>query len=207
MTRETEKIKEAQISKAMLSIENRVRHAYNQGYEQGLIASKQEPCEDVCEWFEQYVNIATDIVELRFSDGTVKRAKRGLYMRDIEENIRKMLIDQIANEKKQEPCEDAISRQAVDEIKELMTDINGNTVYAVRMSDIRQLQSVTPQQKTGYWIEIAQYSDGKHKIECSECKSHIFDRGHANSFNVKNKYKYCPNCGAKMESEGKNETE
>ena len=57
---------------------------------------------DVCEWFEQYVDIATDIVELRFSDGTVKRAKRGLYMRDIEKSIRKMLIDQIANEKKQE---------------------------------------------------------------------------------------------------------
>lgn len=53
-------------------------------------------------------------------------------------------------------------------------------------------------QKTGHWIEIAQYSDGNHKIECSECKSHIFDRGHANSFNVKNKYKYCPNCGARM---------
>ena len=113
--------------------------------------------------------------------------------------------------------EDAISRQAVDEIKELMTDINGDTVYAVRMSDIRQLPSVTQKsdnkyrkkakrwknkwlksQKTGHWIEIAQYSDGNHKIECSECESHIFDRGHANSFNVKNKYKYCPNCGCRM---------
>ena len=66
-------------------------------------ALEKEPCDDVCEWFEQYVDIATDIVELRFSDGTVKRAKRGLYMRDIEKSIRKMLIDQIANEKKQEP--------------------------------------------------------------------------------------------------------
>lgn len=57
---------------------------------------------DACEWFEQYVDIATDIVEFRFSDGTVKKAKRGLYLRDIEKSIRKMLIDQIANEKKQE---------------------------------------------------------------------------------------------------------
>ena len=77
------------------------------------LALEQEPCDNVCEWFEQYVDIVTDIVELRFSDGTVKRAKRGLYMRDIEKSIRKMLIDQIANEKKQEPCTDAISRQAV----------------------------------------------------------------------------------------------
>lgn len=58
--------------------------------------------------------------------------------------------------------------------------------------------SLSSQPKTGHWIEIAKYSDGNHKIECSECESHIFDRGHANSYNVKNKYKYCPNCGAKM---------
>ena len=44
-----------------------------------------------------------------------------------------------------EPSGDLISRQAFDEIKELMTDINGDTVYAVRMSDIRQLPSVNPQ--------------------------------------------------------------
>ena len=57
-------------------------------------------------------------------------------------------------------CEDAISRQVVDEIKELMTDINGDTVYAVRMSDIRQLPSVTPQQKIGH---------------CKECKYFEYD--------------------------------
>lgn len=45
----------------------------------------------------------------------------------------------------QEPCDDAISRQTVNEIKELMTDINGDTVYAVRMSDIRQLPPVNSQ--------------------------------------------------------------
>ena len=43
----------------------------------------------------------------------------------------------------QEPCDDAISREDAEECKELMTDINGDTVYAVRMSDIRQLPSVT----------------------------------------------------------------
>lgn len=73
-----------------------------QAYKIAIQALEQEPCDDVCEWFEQYVDIATDIVEFRFSDGTVKKAKRGLYLRDIEKSIRKMLIDQIANEKKQE---------------------------------------------------------------------------------------------------------
>ena len=73
--------------------------------------------------------------------------------------------------------------------------------------DFLDLPSVTPQEpKTGHWIEVAKYSDGKHEIECSKCGSHIFDRGHANSYIVKEKYKYCPRCGAKMvepqESEG-----
>ena len=47
MNRKSEEIKEKQISKAMLSIENRVRHVYNQGYEHGIKASKQEPCEQI----------------------------------------------------------------------------------------------------------------------------------------------------------------
>ena len=52
--------------------------------------------------------------------------------------------------------------------------------------------------RKGHWIEVAKYSDGKHKIECSECGNYIFDRGHANSQNVKEKYKYCNYCGASM---------
>lgn len=63
--------------------------------------------------------------------------------------------------------------------------------------EIEGLPPVNPQ-RTGHWIEVAKYSDGKHKIECSECGNHIFDRGHANSYNVRKKYKYCPSCGARM---------
>ncbi len=106
---------------------------------------EQEPCDDVCEWFEQYVDIATDIVELRFSDGTVKRAKRGLYMRDIEKSIRKMLIDQIANEKKQDSCEDAISRKSVLEGK-ISAIISGQAIDVIPVHFIKQLPSVTPQE-------------------------------------------------------------
>ena len=39
---------------------------------------------------------------------------------------------------------DAVSRTDIDEMKEIMTDIKGNSVYAVRMEDIRKLPSVTP---------------------------------------------------------------
>lgn len=81
---------------------NLVDASHREAFDMAIKALEQEPCDNVCEWFEQYVDIATDIVELRFSDGTVKKAKRGLYLRDIEKSIRKMMIDQIANEKKQE---------------------------------------------------------------------------------------------------------
>jgi Zn finger protein HypA/HybF involved in hydrogenase expression len=91
-----------------------------------------------------------------------------------------------------QPCEDCISRQAAIRIA------SGYCHPANIAAELAKLPPAQPKIKTGHWIEIAQYSDGKHKIECSECGSHIFDRGHANSFNVRNKYKYCPKCGAKM---------
>ena len=82
----------------------------------------------------------------------------------------------------QEPCDDAISREDVEECKELMTDINGDTVYAVRMSDIRQLPPVT--QKSGKWIYVLD-ADGFYI--CSECS---YGNEYADNF--------CPWCGAKM---------
>ena len=108
---------------------------------------------DVCERFEQSIDIVADIVEFRFSDGTVKRARCGLYMRDIEESLRKMLIDQMANEKKQEPCENCISRQAVnelvDELARAISDerccISRGRSTATIMRDIFHLPPVTPQ--------------------------------------------------------------
>ena len=104
----------------------------------------------------------------------------------------------------QEPCEDCISRQAVLDILKDKWNMfsDANDAMQESIDTIETIPSVIPQPKTGHWIEIAQYSDAKHKIECSECGNHIIDRGHANSFNVKNKYKYCPNCGCRMESEG-----
>ena len=101
-------------------------------------------------------------------------------------------------------CEDAISRQAVKrlledrflELQKRHDDQRYETNYC--LNSILELPIVTTQPKTGHWIEVAKYQDGKHKIKCSECESHIFTRGHANSYAVKEKYKYCPRCGARM---------
>lgn len=59
--------------------------------------------------------------------------------------------------------------------------------------------SVQPKPKTGYW-EWVQYDSNPEigNFHCSECNFMPA------SFNWASKHlKYCPNCGAKMESEGK----
>lgn len=103
----------------------------------------------------------------------------------------------------QEPCEDCISRQAVIDL------INADWEYEGLEVEINNLPSVTPKletvtefadrcrecgarygkllkQKTGHWILRDDI------CKCSNCKdiSPVL-------------HNYCPNCGAKMESEDK----
>jgi len=75
-----------------------------------------------CEWGRMTFESASGILQFEFSDGTVKRVKQAEL----------------------EPCDDAISRAVLDEMKEIMNDINGNPHYVVRMEDIRKLPPVTP---------------------------------------------------------------
>ena len=81
-----------------------------------------------------------------------------------------------------EPCEDAISRQAVIDA----CDQSINLFEAV--DRIRELKPVTSQPKTGHWI-IKSHVYGV--TSCSEC-----------GFELRiDNTNYCPNCGAKMENE------
>ena len=95
------------------------------------------------------------------------------------------------------PCDDAISRQAV---IEKLNELDWQELYLpihFKKHIIDKLPSVT--QKSGKWIdkEISNpdypFQDRKI-IECSKCHYGIVQArlGYTN---------YCPNCGAKMESE------
>jgi len=84
-----------------------------------------------------------------------------------------------------EPCEDAISRQAVLDL------VNSDWKYEGLETDVASLPPVTPQSKTGHWIEeIDDYGEviGWHCDKCYE------DSG----FTTDCKWNHCPNCGAKM---------
>lgn len=89
------------------------------------------------------------------------------------------------------PCEDTISRQAVDKlIDELARAISDERCFIPRgrstatiMQDILDLPSVSTE-KTGHWIE----DENEMKVWCSECGEENDECS-----------KYCPNCGAKMQ--------
>lgn len=95
-----------------------------------------------------------------------------------------------------EPCEDAISRQAVlSEIEAVCfskrwskfradNGSNGERDYLINY--IKQMPPVQTEPKTGHWSH-----DGSHwenRFICSECGYKLFDEP----------TNYCPNCGCRM---------
>ncbi|MBQ1297139.1 MAG: hypothetical protein IIY21_24050 [Clostridiales bacterium] len=82
----------------------------------------------------------------------------------------------------QEPCEDAISRQAVLDMMQMR--ISGKELYKA----VYELPLVNPT-KTGHWIFVDKAHEHAH---CSEC-----DYGDVDLLDGR-PHNYCPNCGAKM---------
>ena len=100
----------------------------------------------------------------------------------------------------QEPCTDAVSRDAVLNIVSLHTLTIDESVEAVK-----RLPSVT--QRSGEWIKVKSGDkDFPESIVCSRCSnenSHLdFNENAEPIGKVFVTSKFCPNCGAKMESEG-----
>lgn len=112
-------------------------------------------------------------------------------------------LDMAIKALEQEPCEDCISRQAVlDAMSHNWKHIcfvsrrkqptkGEKAVYLDMREMVRQMPSVTPQQKTGKWIDC---SDEGY-VECPFC-------GHATTCedNI-DELHYCFYCGARMEAE------
>ena len=95
----------------------------------------------------------------------------------------------------QEPCEDTVSRQAVHETIEKwagsMAVLVALPTREVRplLDSIHKLPSVTPQQKTGKWIDD----------KCSVCGKGIENLIDSREWYRNEEPKFCPFCGIKME--------
>ena len=59
---------------------------------------------------------------------------------------------------------------------------------------IHYVPTVEPERKTGRWEEVKNSDGASHDYRCSSCHRYRFHNGE-----MRSKYKYCPNCGAKME--------
>ena len=102
-------------------------------------------------------------------------------------------LEEIAKALEQQPCEDAVSREAVEDIV-MWYDGQGEM-----LDEIQKLQSVQTKPKTGHW-EWVQY-DYNPKLgnwHCSECRCVVVECVDKNEKGGIPLYKYCPQCGARM---------
>lgn len=114
--------------------------------------------------------------------------KRLLSEKICDQNEGEKTIDALQNAIKaleQDPCEDAVSRQAVLEV--IRKCHCEEWVKADIGAPIEVLPSVTPQPKMGRWIDV----DGIW-FKCSECDAH-------RKMMPAYKEYYCPNCGRRMQ--------
>ena len=109
-------------------------------------------------------------------------------------------LDMAISALKQEPCEDAISREDVIKLVECSGyDLQFRTDNADMCDDVRKLPSVTPSRRKGHWIEER---DDYGEIQGWHCSNCYEDSG----FTTDCKWDSCPNCGADMrESEVSND--
>ena len=89
-----------------------------------------------------------------------------------------------------EPCEDAISREAVKEIINDIRDCISVEGYCAILERLKKLPSVTPSRPIGHWIET-EY----HRWRCSVCR----EKGISEWDNIHDvRTNFCPDCGADM---------
>ena len=92
---------------------------------------------------------------------------------------------------KQEPCEDMVSRDAMWDVLQRLYGTEGELV-----EELMSLPPVLPMPKMGKWIMS---DDGLYRPICNRCAAHPW-KGYIPSVEeATNVFKFCPNCGAKMQ--------
>ena len=60
-------------------------------------------------------------------------------------------------------------------------------------------EAPTIKPKCGKWVEIGENKDGTHNIKCYSCGAKYKSKGHANSYYTKQRFRFCPWCGVRMD--------
>ena len=128
---------------------------------------------------EQWQELKETITEMRDNNGTGTQQEVCKFLANYMEILEKQM---------QQPCEDCISREAVDEY---ITNLLSGYLYdeeRTRLEDLTayiwELPSVQPTRPTARWERFVD-----DYIKCSKCGEMVkFYRN----------YKYCPNCGSEM---------
>jgi DNA-directed RNA polymerase subunit RPC12/RpoP len=90
--------------------------------------------------------------------------------------------------------DDLISREAVRNIVNDIRDCISVEGYWAILERLKKLPPVNPT-KTGHWIDTNSESFEFHRIyKCSECGNTQIEYPE----NIYRRFRYCPNCGAKM---------
>lgn len=101
-------------------------------------------------------------------------------------------------------CEDVISRQSVLEQIYLWSKdefLRVTNPFNYLRKRINSLPSTTSQSKTGHWVKYCRPRCGEQHYQCTSCGYYV-NFGQWGEVYTK-QFKYCPNCGIKMEGEQK----
>lgn len=167
---------------------------------------EQDLCADAVEQLKNYTHgkkntdkVEISVLALNRIIKTLSHEPKTIQEKQAEsEKYQKVFDDGYANgyaqarfDYEQEPCEDCISRQAV---LDLIADYDLSMGQVVKC--IHALPPVTPQPKTGHWIECMPRGTEEWSYKCSECNFWKYKK----TINL-SKFKFCPNCGCRMVEE------
>ena len=138
---------------------------------------------------EQWQELKETITELRDNDGIGTQQEVCKFLANLMDVLEKQM---------QEPCEDAISRQATLEPYRVLKDTDTLCVALIRANIMQQppVNVLKQESKTGHWIDTDEWRETIDGFEqwgyfrkCSRC-GYVFK-----FLEIDN---YCPNCGCRM---------
>ena len=181
---------------------------YSRSHNEAIRTTDAKRCKECAEEHRQLAEWLRELKQLKEQEFYVTTRKLSDdELKHLEEQMKKARWQLISV--KQDPCDDAISRQAAinamakieqDDIDEYGCAIPEGFNSDPAVEALNELPSVTPQPKTGRWVTQMIFStklndEPMREYECSECGRRI----RCTKSQLVN-YPYC-HCGAKMEVE------